>query len=132
MPPSRALAIVILEYADAPKVVCLPHDYGFLIRWWEQEEPELYLYDKSCHRIVQTSDFSAFLAGLNAFPSGSRLDEITLCCGETSRAGMPREDSQRLAGVLRDKGFRLTGENDGNFNICTCESREVRLLKVAK
>ncbi len=131
-PRTEPLGIIIVEYADDPRVVCLPHDYGFLIRWYPSEKPELYLYDKPSHHISYTSDFAEFLDGLADFLSGSKVDEISLCCGETSKMGMSKPEFRKLQEIVRQKRFHMTDHNEGNFCICTCESTQVRLLKKAK
>lgn len=131
-PRTNDLGIIIVEYPDDPRVVCLPHDHGFLIRWYPSEKPELYLYDKPANRIRCASDFAEFLDGLTSFPSGSKVDEISLCCGGTSKMGMSEAEFKKLREIIRQKRFHMTDHNEGNFCICTCQSTQVRLLEKAK
>jgi len=131
-PPSGdpgPLAIAIVEYGDdAPQVVCLASDYGFLVKWEKEEPPELYVYRRRDHRITCPADFAAFLAELERLPTGARVDQIHRCCASFDW-GMPDAERRQLHALLVRKQFRLTGWQDGNFTICTCESRQLRLLK---
>ena len=42
---------------------------------------------------------------------------------------MPADQRKRLDEIITAKKFKLTDEKDDNFTICTCESKEVKLLK---
>ena len=48
-------------------------------------------------------------------------------CG-ISAAWIPEENGVRLRETVEEKGFRLTGPEDGNFPVCTCETSEVHDL----
>lgn len=129
-PHAEPMAIAIVEYdnPDAAKVVCLPHDYGFLVEWDKDKQPEFYVYDKKSRWATCTPDFSEFLKLLEKIPSGATVDRIEKCCAPFSW-GMPNESRNKLAALLKRKSFRMAEWEDGNFGICTCESKEIRLLK---
>jgi len=58
------------------------------------------------------------------------VDAIQKCTVPFDHA-MPTKEREELARVLREKAFRLTGEADGNFIICTCQSSRIELLRTA-
>ena len=127
-PGAAKLAIMVLEYPDQRKVVHLPNDHGYLIKWDDVEPPAFYLYNRPAGRITRTLDFTEFLAGLKELPTGVKVDRIRGCAGGFSWA-MPRAERQQVQAVLEEKRFRLTDEADGNFVICTCETKDVTLLE---
>jgi hypothetical protein len=119
---------MVLVYHDYEKTVYLPNEYGFLIKWDKIEPPEFYLYNKPLVQIRYTDDFSKFLSGLKEFPDGAAVDWIEQCSAPFSWA-MPDNERQRLEDVIQAKGFTLTDQTDGNFIICTCEIKELKLMK---
>jgi hypothetical protein len=124
---TEPMAVIILEYYHhGPRVVFLPNDYGFLVRSRQGHKPELYLYDKPARHITYTHDFNAFFAGLRKFPDRAKVDEIIMCSGESGMIGEVEET--RLMDIIKKKRFRMTGQEDYNFPVCTCGSKEVRLL----
>jgi len=125
----RPLAIAILEYErspESPGVELLPHDYGVLIKGLPEEKPEFFVYDRPHHKIVCPSDFQAFLCELENIPSGSRVDWVNTCTVPLNY-GMPETESTQLERVPTKKRLHR-----GGYIICTCESKELRLLKVAR
>ena len=127
-PADGKLAIVTLKYADRERSVCLPNDYGFLVEWGDTSPPQFFLYDKPRGRIEHTTDFDAFLAGLQRFPTGARVDRVDKCCAPFAWA-MPDDSRKRLADVIDRKAFRLIDDKDGHFiTICICETEDVALL----
>lgn len=78
------LAIIELVRREGTETVFLPNDYGFLIQWLDNMEPNLYIYNKPESSIKMTSDFTAFLAGLEEFPDGAKVDRIR-GCGTTAQ-----------------------------------------------
>jgi len=124
-----SLAIMELVYSDRTELVYLSNDYGFLIQWIDNSEPEFYLYNKPSRRIQMTSDFHDFLAGLKAFPNGAKVDRIRGCA--ITEHGMPEDYKARLRETIKAKSFHLTDQNDGNFPVCECETIKVRRYRTA-
>jgi len=124
---NESVAIMELGRKTGPEIVYLANDYGFLIYWLDNKEPELYIYNKPANKIEMTSDFSVFLSGLQRFPNGVKVDRIRGCA--ITAAGMPQEHKQRLNEVIKAKEFRLTNGDDGNFAVCSCETIYVRRYK---
>jgi hypothetical protein len=120
----KSLAIAELGRGSGKELFYLANDHGFLINWLDNEEPELYLYDKPANRIVMTRDFDEFLVGLGNFPRGAKVDRIRGCA--ITAAGMSEEDKARLDDVIESKELKLTGIDDGNYPMCTCETTHVR------
>lgn len=127
--PNQSLAIMELGRKTGPELVYLANDYGFLIYWPDNMEPELYIYDKPANRIKMTSDFSAFLSDLRHFPKGPKVDRIRGCA--ITAAGMPQDHKERLNEVTEAREFTLTNSDDGNFGVCSCETTYLRRYKTA-
>lgn len=126
---NKSLPIMELGRQKGPELVYLPNDYGFLIFWLDNKEPELYIYDKPANRIKMTSDFSVFLSDIQHFPNGVKVDRIRGCA--ITEGGMPEEYKEQLNKVIEAKKFRLTNSDDGNFGVCSCETTYVRRYKTA-
>jgi hypothetical protein len=126
---NKSLPIMELGYQGSTKTVYLPNEYGFLIEWPDNKEPELYIYNKPANKISMSSDFPSFLSAIERFPDGVKVDRIRTC-GTTS-GGMSEEYKRQLDEVIKDKNFKLTGENDGNFGVCVCESNYCRKFSAA-
>jgi hypothetical protein len=123
---NNSLAIMELVYKDRTEIVFLPNDYGFLIQWIDHEEPEFYLYDKPASKIQMTSVFFDFMAVLQGFPNGVKVDRIR-GCGITEQ-GMPEDYKNRLHQIIKAKEFSLTDLDDGNYGVCSCETSAVRMF----
>lgn len=121
------LCIMELGRQDGIEYVYLPNDYGFMIIWPDNQEPELYIYDKPAHMIKMTNEFPVFIEDLRQFPDAVKVDRIR-SCGITS-AGMSVEYKDILNDVIENKKFTLTDIEDGNFGVCTCESSYVHRYK---
>jgi len=115
-----------LVYKDRTESVFLPNDHGFLIQWIAHKEPKFYLYDKPASEIQMTDVFSDFLAGLEGFPNGVKVDRIR-GCGITEQ-GMPEDYKHRLHQTIKAKKFSLTDLDDGNYTVCSCQTSEVRMF----
>lgn len=126
-PADDKLALITLTRPDGKETVYLPNDYGFLITWNDTEQPQFYLYEKSPPRIRIVDDFDTFLAELKKFPDGAEVDWIRNCA--SLYWAMPLEQQARLRKALKSKEFELTDHNDNNFVICTCESKDLTILK---
>ena len=124
---NESLQIIELGRQSGPEYVYLPNDYGFLIYWFDDKEPELYIYDKPANRIKMTSDFSVFLSEIQHFPNGVKVDRIRGCA--ITAAGMPEEHKEQLNKLIKAKKFKLTGTDDDNYSICSCETIYVRRYK---
>ena len=48
---NESLPIMELGRQTGPEYVYLPNDYGFLIYWLDNKEPELYVYDKPVKKL---------------------------------------------------------------------------------
>lgn len=123
---SNRLAIMELVRKDGTETVFLPNDYGFLIMWLVGKEPKLYLYNRPANEICMTSDFSVFLAGLEKFPSGAKVDRIR-GCGITEQ-GASEDYKHRLYEIIKAKKLYLTDIDDGNFTVCSCQTIDVRMF----
>jgi hypothetical protein len=123
---SNRLAIMELVRKEGTETVFLPNDYGFLIMWLDAKKPNLYLYNRPANKICMTSDFSVFLAGLEKFPSGAKVDRIR-GCGITEM-GMGEDNKHRLYEIIKAKKLYLTGIDDGNFTVCSCQTSNVRMF----
>jgi hypothetical protein len=121
---NKSLPIMEIGYQTSTKTVYLPNEYGFLIEWLDNKEPELYIYDKPANKITMTRDFSSFISAIAMFPNGVKVDRIRTC--GTSSIGMSEEYKRQLTELIKEKHFRLTDENDGNFGVCVCESNYCR------
>jgi hypothetical protein len=126
----NSLVIMEIGRRTGSVQVRLAGDYGFLIDWVDNHEPELYLYDKPAHSIEMTRDVSVFFTGLERFPDGAKVDWVRGCA--TTLQGMPEEVKARLHEIIRIKEFRLTSEKEGNFTVCTCESTYERRFTEAE
>ena len=124
---NESLQIMELGRQSGPEYVYLPNDYGFLIFWLDDKEPELYIYNKPKHRIKMTSDFSVFLSEIQHFPDGVKVDRIRGCA--ITAAGMPEEYKEQLNKLIQAKKLKLTDIDDGNFGVCSCETTYVRRYK---
>lgn len=119
----KKLAIMELVRKEITDTAYLPNDYGFLIMWIQSEKPNLFLYNKPENKIYMTKDFSSFLAGLEKFPDRAKVDRIRGC--GISALGMSEKDKQRLEQLIKDKNFHMTGVDDGNFGVCSCQTSKV-------
>jgi len=124
-----SLCIIELGRMEGREYVYLPNDYGFLIDWVDNTEAELYIYDKPAQRIKMTSDFSVFISELQRFPDGVKVDEICSCA--TTAAVMSQEQKSQLNELIQKKKFILTGADDGNYTVCSCQTTYVRRYKTA-
>lgn len=113
------------------KNICLPNDYGFLINWPGDTKPEFYLYNKLLKTITFTDDFTDFLDGLKQFPTGAKIDRIEKCQVPFSYY-MPDAEREQLDDIIKNKRFVLTDQENNNFIICTCEYRDINLLKATR
>ncbi len=120
------LAIIELVRKEGTETVFLANDYGFLIQWLDNQEPNLYIYNKPEGSIQMTTDFSVFLEGLKEFPDGAKVDRIR-GCGITA-SGMSEDDKQLLQQLINAKSFYMTGLEENNYTVCSCETFEVRYL----
>jgi len=124
---NKSLAIMELGRETGPELVYLANDYGFLIYWLDNKEPELYIYNKPANKIKMTSDFSEFLTDLQRFPNGVKVDRIR-GCGITEM-GMPEDYKEQLRQIIKEKEFYLTDIEDSNFSVCQCQTTYVRRFK---
>jgi hypothetical protein len=130
MHTQKSLCIMELGRLAGPEYVYLPNDYGFLIYWLDNNEPELYTYNEPEHKINMTSDFAVFLSYLQLFPDGVKVDQIR-GCGITA-LGMSQENKKLLEELIENKKFRLTNEDDNNWGVCSCETLYVHRYNTAK
>ena len=127
------LAIMVLHPGEGEPpltTIYLPNDFGFLIKWNETTSPEFFVYSRQSFGIRQFTNFQSFLNELRELPRGAKVDAIQKCTVPFDH-GMPTKEREELARVIREKEFHLTGEADGNFIICTCQSSRIELLGTA-
>jgi len=62
-------------------------------------------------------------------PNGSIVEEKRCC---SASGWLPDPDRMQLDELKERKRFRMADLAEGNFTICTCESKQLRLLKKAK
>lgn len=122
--PKEVVPIAVLEYGREydykQRCKCLTNDYGYFINWVENEEPELYVYQKKPARIARLKSMDELLAWAKKLPEASDVDWITTC-GST-RGGVPQEKLDELQRIFTERKIHLTDTEDGNFTICICES----------
>jgi HEAT repeat protein len=111
---------------EQQKTAYLPNDYGFLINYLGQTEPEFYLYNRPAWTITVTGDFRQFIAGLKQFPDHAKVDWIR-CCTVSFEYGMPYYEREWLDETIASKGFRMTDLEDGNETIDSCEFQNILL-----
>ena len=116
---------------EQQKTAYLPNDYGFLLNYLGQTEPEFYLYNRPAWTITVTGDFRQFIAGLKQFPDGAKVDRIHKC-QVSFEYGMPAYEIEWLNETIASKGFRMTDEEDGNWMIEGCEFQETLLKDIGR
>jgi len=97
-------------------------DYGIFTDWYSPDQ-RFYLFDNRAKKYFGTSDFSKFLAALDAMPEGIKMVWIGTCGGGR---GVPEDVSAQVKAVM-EKGHRedMSWDYPAAF-ICTCESTNIR------
>ncbi|MBI5777944.1 MAG: HEAT repeat domain-containing protein [Planctomycetes bacterium] len=116
---------------EQQKTVYLPNDYGFLLNYLGQTEPEFYLYNRPSWTITVTGDFRQFIAGLKQFPDGAKVDQIHKC-QVSFEYGMPGYEGEWLDEIIKEKKFRMTDYEDNNFMIECCEFQETLFMTTGR
>jgi hypothetical protein len=120
----ETVPVIAIEYgpshANKFRCECLGSDYGYFIDWPDNQSPQLYVYEKKPARIARLASMDELLAWAAKLPEGACVAQIRTC-GSTC-AGVPPEKAEELKRNFADRKIRLSGEKEGNFPICTCES----------
>ena len=114
---------------DLYRVVYLFDDYGFLINYLGRTEPEFYLYSQSDRTITITGSFNEFISGLKRFPNQAKMDWVRKCT-VSFEYGMPDNERRILLKTIKDKDFKMMGENhDGQYYMIECCEFRDKLLQ---
>lgn len=102
-PDSKKIVTMWLVNKDneADQEPALLHmEYGMFLVWNEYDGKHFYLFDNKAKKYFGTTDFSKFLAALDAMPRGITLEYVTTCLLSPAH-GMPDEERARWEQVMK-------------------------------
>lgn len=123
--------VVAIQYGPVHackyKCICLGSDYGYFINWPDNGTHEIHVYEKKPARIASLATMDDLLEWAGRIPEGVNVDWLRMC-GSTC-AGVAPEKLEQLQRVFVERKIHLTDLDDGNFPICTCESKDKKMFR---
>lgn len=126
--PTQDFPVAELKYKDKTEFFYLYSDFGFIAKWEEDNKPKFFIYDKIRKRISVTRDLSTFLNRLLSFPEEAEVAWINTCSAPLHYR-MPSEMLTKIHDILKRKKFKMAGDDENNFVLCTCETTKVLFLE---
>jgi hypothetical protein len=127
-PATKSIVIMWMDERWGDWDPALLHlDYGMFSVWNQYEGRHFYLFDNKAKKFFGTTDFTKFIAAINAMPKGITLEWVDTCLLSRSHE-MPDAERKQLDDALKAGNRETTVGDHFQYMVETCSARRLVFL----